>query len=195
VLQSLFSADFIASGVNSDVLEVAPGQILVARVTAHEAEKTKSFDEVKTQVQAAVLSQKTEELAQAKALELVAELQNGKTFAEVAQQNGLTLETKLAVTRFGADVDASIRSKAFELARPSEQAPVTYGSLNTSSGDAAVLAVTKVTDVETVPAPSKEELQQYGSQKSQQSYSAVLAALKAKAKIVRSLDGLAATEE
>ncbi|WP_419571841.1 SurA N-terminal domain-containing protein [Rheinheimera sp.] len=195
VVSTLFSEEFIAGGVNSDVLEVSADQVLVARISAHQPEKTKGFDEVKEQVRTAVVSQKTEEMAQAQAAELLAALQAGGSMDAVAQQHQLTVESKTAVPRFGGDLDADIRTKAFELAKPSEQAAVSYGSLTTAAGDSVVLAVTKVTNVEVTATPSKEDLEQFGQQKAQQSYAAVIAALKAKAQIVRSLEVASSDEQ
>ncbi|WP_337880393.1 SurA N-terminal domain-containing protein [Rheinheimera sp.] len=195
VLSTLFSEEFIAGGVNSDVLEVSADQVVVVRISSHQPEKTKGFDEVKEQVRTAVLSQKTEEMAQAKAAELLAALQGGATLEATAQANQLTVESKTAVPRFGGDLDADIRTKAFELAKPSEQVPVSYGSLSTAAGDAVVLAVSKVTESEATAVPTKEDLEQYSQQKAQTSYAAVIAALKAKAEIVRSLEVASSDEQ
>ncbi len=55
----------------------------------------------------------------------------------------LTLESKAAVTRFGDDVYSDIRTKAFELAKPTEAQPTTVAMLNLASGDAALVAKLK----------------------------------------------------
>ncbi|CAI3801181.1 SurA N-terminal domain-containing protein [Rheinheimera sp. MM224] len=187
VLETLFSEDFISAGVNSDVIEVAPQHVVVVRVNAHQAETTKKLEEVKAQVQAAVIATKSSELAKAKAEALLAEVVAGKSLADVVAAANLTLESKAAVTRFGGDVDSDIRTKAFELAKPTEAQPATVAMLNLASGDAALVAVTKVTDTEVTTKPPVEQLQQFADQKAQSSFAAVLAALKANAEITRSL--------
>ena len=194
VLETLFSEDFISAGVNSDVIEVAPQHVVVVRVNAHQPETTKKLEEVKTQVQAAVVATKSSELAKVKAEALLAEVVAGKSLAEVATTAQLTLETKAAVTRFGGDIDSDIRTKAFELAKPTEAQPVTVAMLNLASGDAALVAVTKVTDTEVTTKPPVEQLQQFADQKAQSSFGAVLAALKANAEITRSLPAAAVDE-
>ena len=194
VLETLFSEDFISAGVNSDVIEVAPQHVVVVRVNAHQPETTKKLEEVKTQVQAAVVATKSSELAKVKAEALLAEVVSGKSLAEVATTAQLTLETKAAVTRFGGDIDSDIRTKAFELAKPTEAQPVTVAMLNLASGDAALVAVTKVTDTEVTTKPPVEQLQQFADQKAQSSFGAVLAALKANAEITRSLPAAAVDE-
>ncbi len=187
VLETLFSEDFISAGVNSDVIEVAPQHVVVVRVNAHQPETTKKLEEVKAQVQAAVVATKSSELAKAKAEALLAEVVAGKSLADVVAAANLTLETKAAVTRFGGDVDSDIRTKAFELAKPTEAQPATVAMLNLASGDAALVAVTKVTDTEVTTKPPVEQLQQFADQKAQSSFGALLAALKANAEITRSL--------
>jgi peptidyl-prolyl cis-trans isomerase D len=194
VLETLFSEDFITAGVNSDVIEVAPQHVVVVRVNAHQPETTKKFEEVKAQVQAAVIATKSSELAKARAEALVAKVMAGKSLAEVAATAKLAVETKTAVSRFGGDVDADIRTKAFELAKPAEAGPATVATLDLASGDAALVAVTKVTDTEVITKPPVEQLQQFADQKAQSSFAAVLAALKAKAEITRALPAAAVDE-
>lgn len=194
VLETLFSEDFISAGVNSDVIEVAPQHVVVVRVNTHQPETTKKLEEVKEQVQAAVVATKSSELAKAKAEALLADVQAGKSLSDVAAAAQLALETKAAVTRFGGDMDSDIRSKAFELAKPTEAQPVTVAMLNLANGDAALVAVTKVTDTEVTDKPPVDQLQQFADQKAQSSFGALLAALKAKAEITRSLPEAAADE-
>jgi peptidyl-prolyl cis-trans isomerase D len=187
VLDTVFSGDFISAGVNSDVIEVAPQQVVVVRVNSHQPETTKKLEEVKEQVKAAVVATKSAELAKAKAEALLAEVVAGKSLSDVAAAAKLTLESKAAVTRFGGDIDSDIRTKAFELAKPSEAQPVTVAMLNLASGDAALVAVTKVTETEVTAKPPVEQLQQFADQKAQSSFAALVAALKANAEITRSL--------
>jgi peptidyl-prolyl cis-trans isomerase D len=194
VLETLFSEDFINAGVNSDVIEVAPQHVVVVRVNSHQPETTKKLEEVKDQVQAAVVATKSSELAKAKAEALLAEVQAGKSLTEVVSAAALTLESKTAVTRFGGDVDADIRSKAFELAKPTEAQPVTVAMLELASGDAALVAVTKVTEAEVNTKPNAEQLDQFADQNAQRSFSALVAALKAKADITRALPAMTADE-
>lgn len=187
VLETLFSEDFINAGVNSDVIEVAPQHIVVVRINEHKPEATKSFEEVKEQVKTAVIATKSSELAKAKAEALLADVVAGKTLADVAAGAALILESKAAVARFGSDIDSDISTKAFELAKPTPEQPATVAVLNLANGDSALVAVTKVTDTEVTAKPAREQLQQFADQKAQSSFAAVLAALKAKAEITRSL--------
>lgn len=187
VLETLFSEDFINAGVNSDVIEVAPQHIVVVRINEHKPEATKSFEEVKEQVKTAVIATKSSELAKAKAEALLADVVAGKTLADVAEGAALILESKAAVARFGSVIDSDISTKAFELAKPTPEQPATVAVLNLANGDSALVAVTKVTDTEVTAKPAREQLQQFADQKAQSSFAAVLAALKAKAEITRSL--------
>ncbi len=180
----VFGADFINSQTNSDVIEVAPQQVVVARLVEHKAPKTQSFEEVKAEVQTAFVTEKSGELAKTKAEQLAADITSGKTVAEVVAAQQLTLEKIVANPRFGGAMDAQIRNKAFEMAKPAE-GKVTVASTALQNGDAAVVVVNKVTEVPATTEPTVEELQGYATQLSQVNYDLVRKALRENAEIIQ----------
>ncbi len=184
VLNVVFGSDFIEGQVNSEVIEVAPQTVLVARVVEHKAPKTRTFDEVKTEVQTAYVAEQSAELAKAKAEKLADELATGKAVVDLVAAEKLTLEKVTANPRFGGAMDAQIRNKAFELAKPAE-GKFTAGATAVQSGDAALVILNKVTDVPAATEPTIEELQGYASQLSQSNYEVVRKALREKAEIVK----------
>lgn len=194
VLQKVFSEEMILSGVNSEVIEVSPEQVVVVRVNEHKPEQTKSYDEVQEQVRLALLAEKTSRLAKEKAEALFTEAKAGTDLASLAAKHGLSVQSKEAISRFGGDIDTDIRTKAFELAKPTSELLVSYGTLTTVTGDAALVAVTKVTEGEVSSEPSKADLEQFAGQKAQQSYAALIAGLKESAEIKRSLEVVSAEE-
>ena len=194
-LDTVFNAEFISAGTNSEVVELAPQHVVVARLVEHQPAKNKSFDEVKAEVQTAYIAEQSAELAQQKAAALLAELQAGKAISELVAANGLTLDKSVATPRFGGALDAEIRTKAFELAKPTKDKAVSFGSTKLQSGDAALVLVSKVTDIPAQGEPAQAELDNLANQLSQSHFAIVQKALRERSEISRNLAVLTAATE
>jgi peptidyl-prolyl cis-trans isomerase D len=186
-LDTVFNQEFISAGTNSEVIEIAPQHVIVARLVEHLPAKVKSLDEVKTEVQAAVVAKESNTLATAKADALLAQFAEGKDIRELLAAEKLTLQTAAATPRFGGALDAEIRTKAFELPKPVTTKPISAGSVALASGDVSIVLVTKVTDIPSTTEPAVSELDQFAQQMGQQHFVAVQDALKQQAEIVRKL--------
>lgn len=194
LLDTVFNADFIAAGTNSDVIEIAPQHVVVVRLVEHVAEKVKSLEEVKAEVTAAVVAEESSKLAKAKAEAISAEAAKADNAAAIVTAAQLKLESAPATPRFGGSLDAEIRTKAFELAKPVAASKVSVGMTSLASGDSAVILVSKVTEASTTAEPPLAELQQYAQQLAQSHFSAVQQALKQQADIVRKLPAMTSEE-
>lgn len=194
LLDTVFNADFIASGTNSELIEIAPQHVVVARLVEHVAEKVKSLDEVKSEVTAAVVAEESSKLAKAKAEAITAEAAKADNAAAIMTAAQLKLESAPATPRFGGSLDAEIRTKAFELAKPVAAGKVSVGMTALATGDSAVILVSKVTEATTTAEPPVTELQQYAQQLAQSHFSAVQQALKQQADIVRKLPAMTSEE-
>ena len=186
-LDTVFNQEFISAGTNSEVIELAPQHVIVARLVEHLPAKVKSLDEVKAEVQAAVVAKESNTLATAKADALLAQFVEGKDIRELIAAEKLTLQTAAATPRFGGALDAEIRTKAFELPKPVTTKPISAGSVALASGDVSLVLVTKVTDVPSTTEPAASELDQFAQQMGQQHFVAVQDALKQQAEIIRKL--------
>jgi peptidyl-prolyl cis-trans isomerase D len=186
-LDTVFNQEFISAGTNSEVIELAPQHVIVARLVEHLPAKVKSLDEVKTEVQAAVVAKESNTLATAKADALIAQFAEGKDIRALLAAEKLTLQTAAATPRFGGALDAEIRTKAFELPKPVTTKPISAGTVALASGDVSLVLVTKVTDVPSTTEPAATELDQFAQQMGQQHFAAVQDALKQQAEIVRKL--------
>jgi peptidyl-prolyl cis-trans isomerase D len=183
----LFSADFIASDTNSEVIELGPEHVAVVRLVEHKIAKNKTLDEVKTEVANAYVQEQAAQLARQKAEQLLAELTSGKNFNEVVTAAGLTIEKAVATPRFGGSLPAEIRTKAFELAKPGKDKPVTFGFAELPSGDAALIALSKVTEQAVTVEPPQAELDNFAEQIGQSHFNVLLKALREKAEISTNL--------
>ncbi|RVU37161.1 parvulin peptidyl-prolyl isomerase [Rheinheimera riviphila] len=189
-LDTVFSPEFISAGTNSDLIELAPQHVVVARLVEHLPEKVKTLEEVKAQVQAAVVAKESNALATAKVEALLAQFNEGKDIRELVVAEKLTLQTAAATPRFGGTLDAEIRTKAFELAKPVPTKPISAGTAVLASGDVSLVLVTKVTEVPSTAEPAAAELAQFAQQMGQQHFAAVQEALKQQAEIVRNLPAM-----
>lgn len=183
----LFSADFIASDANSEVIELGPEHVAVVRLVEHKAAKNKTFEEVKAEATQAYVQEQASELAKQQAEQLLADVNAGKNFNEVVTAAGLTIEKSVATPRFGGNLAAEVRSKAFELAKPAKDKPVTFGSVVLPSGDAVLVALSKVTEQAVTVEPPQAELDNFAQQIGQSHFSVLLKALREKAEITTNL--------
>lgn len=191
----LFSAEFISSDTNSEVIELGPEHAAVVRLVEHKAAKNKAFDEVRAEVEQAFVQQKAAELAKQKAEQMVTELDAGKNFNELATAAALTVEKSVATPRFGGALAAEIRTKAFELAKPAKDKPVRFGSTTLADGNAVVIALTKVTEQTVTTEPPQAELDNFAEQLGQSHFAVVLKALRDKAEITTNLAAATASEQ
>jgi len=190
VLNRLFDPRFISEGLNSDVLELAREHVVVVRIKTHNPARTQSLDEVKDQVTAAVRQDAQAKQALARGAELLA---TGASLAEMATQANAEIVTAAAVSRFGGDLNAEVRSKAFAMPKPAEGAS-SVDSVQLTNGDVVVVSVDNVTATEVTATPDASQLEAISRQQAELHYQALLATLKSQAKITRQLRTTELTE-
>jgi len=120
VADKLFDPEFIAEGLNSDLIEVDDKVSVIVRVTDNEAPRQQSLDEVKTQVTSAVKREKSSEAALVKANEMLQKLGEGTEVSAIATEFNAKSERFDEVTRIDTQVNGSIRSKVFAMPKPLE---------------------------------------------------------------------------
>jgi len=77
LLSALFSQDAIVNKRNTDAIEVAPNTLVAARVTAHEPEAQRKFEEVKDEIADLLSRQEAFKLAEKDGAAKLAQLQKG----------------------------------------------------------------------------------------------------------------------
>ncbi|MBZ9612036.1 SurA N-terminal domain-containing protein [Rheinheimera maricola] len=184
VMNKIFDRGFIDERLNSEVIELGNQRVLVVRITDYQPKRTQSLEEVKAAVEAAVTAEQSALLAKAKAEQLLAAAA-ASDLATQASLLELTVEQSLNTSRFGGSLDAQVRAKTFAMPRPTEQAALDMVTL--ANGDAAVLSLLAVKDAEIAVALEPAQLDRMAEQQAEQSYRALLAALKAEAEITRNL--------
>lgn len=192
VMNKLFDAEFIEQRLNSDVIELGKERAIVLRIKDYQPARTQSLDEVKAQVEVAVRAEQSALLAKQQAETALAALVDSN-LAQQAEALAMTLQQSADTPRFGGTLDAEIRAKAFAMARPQDKPEVALVTL--ANGDAALVSVTAVKDSDVAVLPDAAQLDRLADQQAEQAYRAVIAALKAKAKISRNLRATQSTEQ
>jgi peptidyl-prolyl cis-trans isomerase D len=143
VIAAAFEPDVLLDGNNSRIIEVNPNHHVVVRVQEHNPRQVKGFDLVQDEVRTKLAREKATELAQARAKEMVAMLEEGALTRYVADQYGLAWTVVGEASRNQAGMDRQVNSTAFSLPRPPADTKSTGYSV-LEDGDAAVISVTNV---------------------------------------------------
>ncbi|MBE8168418.1 MAG: peptidylprolyl isomerase [Shewanella sp.] len=180
VIKAAFSDQVLQSGLNSDVVELGDDHVLVLRVNEHKVAGTKSFAEVKSDVEARIKQEQATDAAQAKADEYAASIKAGKSEVE--------LMTKAKLHRYDREIDSAIVNKAFQMSDSKPESAMSIATVTLAQGSAVVI-VDKVNAAEGIDDNVITSLtQQLTNQYSEQDYRALLAYLKAHAEVVYTAD-------
>jgi peptidyl-prolyl cis-trans isomerase D len=140
-----FSEDVLQEGNNSEVIEPDRNvlQAVVLRVTEHQEASIKPLNEVREQIIERVRENQAKAATQQEARERLAQLQDGAALSEVA--GSYELQSPGLVGRQHKDVPRPVLEAAFTLPHPAEGEP-SFGTTDLTSGDAAVIALSRVED-------------------------------------------------
>ncbi|TKB49866.1 peptidylprolyl isomerase [Ferrimonas sediminicola] len=174
VLNAAFSDAVVLDKMNSDVIELGSGHVIVVRAKEYQAAGTQPLSEVRDQILAQLKAEEASKLAQAAAEAKLAELEAG------AELEGMVTEAGLA--RMGKPgVDPQLVAQVFTLARPADQP--TLGSIKLSTGDYAIVALDKVTDGDAERAAADALKLRLAGVMGQENYQSLIDALRANAEI------------
>lgn len=184
VINKLFEQNFINDGLNSEPIEIGNQHLLVVRVKEYQPARTLPLEEVQGEITAALKVEQQARLAQEQAVALLAAEQ--ADIQSLAAQISANVQSAPATPRFGGSLDTQIRAKAFKLPRPAA-GKSSIDSVTLANGDVALVAVSAVQDVDVTTIPAEEELDSMAQRQAEQSYLALVAALRANADISRNL--------
>lgn len=144
VVTSAFSADVVQDGNSSEVIEIDSSNVVVLKKTDYKPSQVKPLAEVRDQISNILKDQKARKLLGEQGSTLIAELKDGAKFEELSAANAIELKRVEAATRTSTDVDGDVLRYAFGMSKPAE-GETTFGTVMTSSGDLAVVALNAVT--------------------------------------------------
>ncbi|RUO59396.1 peptidylprolyl isomerase [Pseudidiomarina insulisalsae] len=175
VLTQVFSDQLINEQLNSELIEVSDTESVVVRVLEHKPETIQSLSEVRDQVVENVRHEQAQEMAQQAADELVAQLRAGE--ATAAEFKALD-----NVGRQAPSQPRAVVQTLFELSVPAADG-MSVGTANLANGSVAVVALTGMQQGEVNEAQTAQLQEQLINSYMQESYQAVVNALRAEAEI------------
>ncbi|MPY21445.1 peptidylprolyl isomerase [Shewanella psychropiezotolerans] len=176
VLKAAFSTNVLLDGMNSDVIEIDANHAMVIRIKSHTTAGTVDFAKVKAGIVERLKQEQANEVAREKAQTLMSAFPDAESSTEFV--------TKAKLGRFEQGIDASITSKAFQMAQPADSAVVDTVAL---ANGYAVIVLDKVNLAEGIDDNLLGALEQrLSAQYSEGDYRALIATLKAKGDVVYS---------
>lgn len=143
VIDAAFQEDVLANGNNSEPVEVADNDLVVLRVSEHEAASLKPLETVRDEIRTRLRDRKSRELAEAEGTRLLEELKSGKSMEEISGELGIEVTDSGLIGRRAAGLDQKLVTAAFLQPAPVEGlVPVTGVALQ--SGDYAILELLAV---------------------------------------------------
>jgi len=143
VVQAAFGEDVVDSGRNSKLVEIADDEVLVLRVTGHNLPKAKPLEEVRDQIRAELVRERTQELAEAAAAAFLADVEKGGDPAALATKAGGTWHAPAWVMRTDNAVPTEVLSAAFAM-RKVEAGTPQREAIALTNGSHAVVTLTGV---------------------------------------------------
>ncbi|MBT81862.1 MAG: peptidylprolyl isomerase [Alteromonadaceae bacterium] len=181
VVSDVFSPELIEEQVNSDLIELDARTVMVVRVNEHEAQRTKSLDEVKESITASLRSEKAQQAAQDWTEAQLAQLESGNDIADSLSARSLDWENVENVNRGDQQLPRNLLDTLFTLA-PAEGKSRRVALLG--SGDVALIELTAVHAPEAADDATVSAIRQRLAQaNSQSTYAAFVKALRDEADV------------
>ena len=178
VVNAAFSPELIDEGVNSEVIEISPEEVVVIRVAKHEPVRTKGLDEVSSQIEAQLSADKSQQQAKAWAEAQVVKLEQEQDITQDLTAYELSWQDKEKVTRFATELATSVREQAFKMAEKAVDV------VELADGNVALVELLKVNNPDSSDEAQLASLERrLAANHGQQLYTDFVEALKAKADI------------
>lgn len=187
VLEPVFNGPLISEQLNSELIEISDTESVVVRVLEHEAASTQPLDEVRAQVSEQIRRERAQEMATERAAELVAKLQ-------ADEATGVDFTALDNVSRQVPGHPRAVIQKLFNLSAPAA-GNVTADTANLANGNVAVVALSGVQAGSIDEAQTAQLQDQLMNSYMQESYQAVVSALRADAEIEILLNSANETQE
>lgn len=147
IIAAAFARDSL-EGNNSDLIEIAPGHIIVLRINEHKPATTKPFNEVKATIEAKLQELHMRSAAKQLGETIVKEIAAGKSAENIGKNYNLAWRDIANLTRHSETVEPALIKASFSMTPPSNAAKPTVQGFELASGDYVVIALQKVTNAE-----------------------------------------------
>ena len=185
VTSKMFDPDFIAEGLNSDVIELSNDEVVVIRVIGHEPQRTQALDEVRTQILAQLRARKAQEAAAEWADNVVEQVQAGESPELTIGDVTLEWQSKEAIARNSTELPRNLVDTVFTL---STEEGNNLEVAKLGSGDVGVVRLTAVNMPEALGEEELDSLnQQLMTNYSQANYQSFVDSLRSAADVTVNL--------
>ena len=185
VTSKMFDPDFIAEGLNSDVIELSNDEVVVIRVVGHEPQRTQALDEVRTQILAQLRARKAQEAAAEWADNVVEQVQAGESPELTIGDVTLEWQSKEAIARNSTELPRNLVDTVFTL---STEEGNNLEVAKLGSGDVGVVRLTAVNMPEALGEEELDSLkQQLMTNYSQANYQSFVDSLRSAADVTVNL--------
>ena len=185
VTSNMFDPDFIAEGLNSDVIELSNDKVVVIRVVGHEPQRTQALDEVRTQILAQLRARKAQEAAAEWADNVVEQVQAGESPELTIGDVTLEWQSKEAIARNSTELPRNLVDTVFTL---STEEGNNLEVAKLGSGDVGVVRLTAVNMPEALGEEELDSLkQQLMTNYSQANYQSFVDSLRSAADVTVNL--------
>jgi peptidyl-prolyl cis-trans isomerase D len=144
VVSAAFAPEVVQDGNSSDVIEIDSSNIVVLKKTDYKPAQVKPIADVREQIINILKDQKARNMLSEQGAKMIADLKAGAKFEELSKANSIEFKQVKGVTRSHADMDADVLRYAFSMGKPQANT-FSYGSVMTSAGDLAIVALEAVT--------------------------------------------------
>tara|TARA_B100000579_G_scaffold280836_1_gene232467 strand:- start:72 stop:764 length:693 start_codon:yes stop_codon:yes gene_type:complete len=139
----MFQPDVLFEGLNSDLVELPDGRLVVARVTSHSPSVIPGLESVRETVEESWRLVKEREAAKKFGESLLDDMRSGRTLSQIKPSEfDLAWQVKQAVELEDAEVNPQILQRAFEVT-VADNNPLYFG-IELVNGDYAVVRVSNV---------------------------------------------------
>ena len=142
LVNKLFESDVLIEGLNSDLIELSDGRLVVARAKSYQPSEIPKLDKVRDSVLEHWKSEREKAEAEVFGKDLIERLRAGQSVDQIKSDIELSWEVQQAVEISDVDLNPEILRRAFEI-KVLNNNPVYFG-FELVSGDYAVVRVTNV---------------------------------------------------
>ncbi len=146
IISNSFNEELITTGQNSEAIELSNNHVVVLKVLEHQVAKTKSLEDVRDEVIAAIRLDNAAKKVSEAADNIVQQLNSGIAAESVTSDIELEWNTVEKTKRDDVEVNRSVLRNAFQVGVPGDKPIVTSNRLG--SGDYSIIIVTAVHDGE-----------------------------------------------
>lgn len=156
IISNSFNQELIATGQNSEAIELSANHIVVLKVIDHQEAKTKPLEDVREDVVAAIRLERAAEKISAVSDDIVKQLEAGVSIENIESDVEIEWYSAEKTKRDNVDVNRSVLRNAFQVGIPEDKPIITSNRLG--SGDFSIVIVTGVHEGELEEGEEAENL-------------------------------------